>query len=147
MPVMGHVAVADSKLVPLRLMRKGTTLVELMLALVIVSIVLAALIGTLSTTSKRLRTTQYRAIALNLAKEAVEGLRTSSKSASLSALSSTTTRNNMGVPTTFSITKSVSANAGGVSGLYKLAATVTWNDAQNYARDLTLELWVSDDQM
>ncbi len=124
----------------------GTTLVELMIAVVFISIVVTALTGTLLSNSKNADRALYRAIALGLAKEAIENQRCTARFGSMATVvNQITNRSDMGVPVTFSTKLNVTEPTNGLAKLFAVNAKVTWTSPSGTADKLELELWVRDE--
>lgn len=122
---------------------RGTTLVELLLALALVAIFSTSLISALAGGSFTIERARQRAVALGLARNSVEGRRAVARSGSLSTGTVVTpiTRSNGVGP--FTVTRVISL-IGGVSALYRVNSKVTWTNNQGSAEVVELELWIRD---
>lgn len=125
--------------------RCGTTLVELLLTLILVGIFSATLLSSVRSGSFKVERARQRAVALGIAREKIEEQRVQARSGSLTAGTSNTVVGRAAGVGPFSSTVVLSTvTTGGIAGLFKVNAKVSWT-ADNGATDqVELELWIRD---
>lgn len=106
--------------------RRGTTLVELLVAAVFVGLCAGAMLGAIGTASRATSVAEEKLIALTLAKNELDLARAAASKGTLTAGTTNTTPSNTGIKYPVTVRTEVTA-VGGVVDLYLVRTRVRWD--------------------
>ena len=128
--------------------RKGTSLLELLIAIVVLALFIPVLFNTISSMGRNSQFARNRALALDLAREEIDGQVAKAHSGSLIVETVVTPRSDQDVPITFTVTRTnTQLTISGQTDVYKVHVLVAWTNQNGKADTLNLELWIKDGDM
>jgi Tfp pilus assembly protein PilV len=124
---------------------RGTSLLELLIAIVVLALFIPVLFNAISGMGRNSQFSRNRAIALDLAREEIDGQVAKAHSGTLVAEGVSTPRTDQDVPITFTVSRTnTQATISSQNDVYKVHVTVNWTNQNGQADSLSLELWIKD---